>query len=413
MTLVLMAGMAGTAHAAAGDDARIVFREVLANATSDASLQIRCDPGEVALGGGTRSLGSDDVVVRASGPLSAAAGTLENGEEPTQWFITGYNPRNVQATFRSYAICSASSDGLIRFADITTAPSPDGANQGSATVMCPTGQRAVGGGVVPLGGGGTVEANGPVDETGDPANTVDLDIPRGWLVSMVSGGQAFARAYAVCSPTSTATVQVESLGLGQNNGAGVNVSAMCPTAERLISGGVINTAGYGVVVATTPATTGGNPATSDVTVGSGWFARVRNYGPAATFKAAAVCEAPTPAPTPTDPTAPTNPTGPTNPTAPSNDFSIGRLVRNTDRGTGRLPLVLPGPGEVILSARKLKPQAIVIPAAGEFLVKVKAAGKAKRKLRRKGKLKVAATVTFTPSGGVANTVATRAKLKRK
>ena len=44
---------------------------------------------------------------------------------------------------------------------------------------------------------------------------------------------------------------------------------------------------------------------------------------------------------------------------------------------------------------------------------VKAAGKAKKKLRRKGKKTFKPAVTFTPAGGTANTESTSVKLVRR
>lgn len=44
---------------------------------------------------------------------------------------------------------------------------------------------------------------------------------------------------------------------------------------------------------------------------------------------------------------------------------------------------------------------------------VKAAGKAKKQLRRKGKKIFKPAVTFTPAGGTANTESTRVKLVRR
>ena len=52
-------------------------------------------------------------------------------------------------------------------------------------------------------------------------------------------------------------------------------------------------------------------------------------------------------------------------------------------------------------------------ASIEVTLKVKATGKANKKLKKKGKAKVGAEVTFTPTGGEANTQTTKVKLKKK
>ncbi len=43
-------------------------------------------------------------------------------------------------------------------------------------------------------------------------------------------------------------------------------------------------------------------------------------------------------------------------------------------------------------------------------LKLKTKGKKRKKLRRKGKLKVTAKITFTPTGGTANTLSKKVKL---
>ncbi len=97
---------------------------------------------------------------------------------------------------------------------------------------------------------------------------------------------------------------------------------------------------------------------------------------------------------------------------PSNEFTIGKLKRNTKKGTAKLPVELPGAGLVELSAKNVKPQTKQAAAAGQTLLSVKAKGKGKRKLADRGKLKLKLSLTFTPTGGEPNTLTKRAKLKR-
>ncbi len=61
----------------------------------------------------------------------------------------------------------------------------------------------------------------------------------------------------------------------------------------------------------------------------------------------------------------------------------------------------------------MKSAAAEAAAAGEVQLRVKAARKAKRGLRRTGKAKVTADVTFTPTGGEAATQSTKLKLVKK
>jgi hypothetical protein len=99
-----------------------------------------------------------------------------------------------------------------------------------------------------------------------------------------------------------------------------------------------------------------------------------------------------------------------NEAAPSNSFTEGRPKLNKKKGTGTLPVNVPGPGTLTLSGQGLVPQrtarttaaaAKTVGAAGTVKLLVKAKGKTKKKLNKSGKAKVRVTVTFTPTGGAA------------
>ncbi len=109
---------------------------------------------------------------------------------------------------------------------------------------------------------------------------------------------------------------------------------------------------------------------------------------------------------------------------PSNDFSIGKLRGKT------LTITVPGAGTVELvdaadasaggveaakkkTKRLLKPSSATASGAGEVKVKVKLAKPAKQKLKKKHKVKVNAAITFTPTGGSANTDIAKLKVKSK
>jgi virginiamycin B lyase len=104
------------------------------------------------------------------------------------------------------------------------------------------------------------------------------------------------------------------------------------------------------------------------------------------------------------------------PNAPPNDFSFGKVKRNKSKGTAKLPVIVPGPGGLVLEGKKVKPvveQAVTRAERGagtEVLLKVKARGKGKRKLNRTGKAKVNLEVTYTPTGGQPNTQGTSLRL---
>ena len=89
--------------------------------------------------------------------------------------------------------------------------------------------------------------------------------------------------------------------------------------------------------------------------------------------------------------------------APSNQFTIGKVKRNRRRGTARLTVLLPGPGEVDLFGNKVRKVERGTEAAGELRVPIRLKARAERKLNPDVKTKV--KVSFTPAGGQTNTKA--------
>src|SRR5689334_309074 len=136
--------------------------------------------------------------------------------------------------FPATALGAPGGDATVQVTDFTVANA-----SASATVMCPAGSRATGGGAAPASPGPIdsyrIQLSGPVDETGLTANTQTGDVPRGWLVTVSDFGmpnEAF-RAYAVCSVNSDAVI--EHL---QPGGPGVESQApVCPAGTRAIGGG--------------------------------------------------------------------------------------------------------------------------------------------------------------------------------
>jgi hypothetical protein len=89
--------------------------------------------------------------------------------------------------------------------------------------------------------------------------------------------------------------------------------------------------------------------------------------------------------------------------APSNQFTLGKVKRNRRRGTARLTVLLPGPGEVDLFGNKVRKVERGTEAAGELRVPIRLKARAERKLNPDVKTKV--KVSFTPAGGQTNTKA--------
>ena len=100
-------------------------------------------------------------------------------------------------------------------------------------------------------------------------------------------------------------------------------------------------------------------------------------------------------------------------TTPSNDFSLGDVKRNKKKGTAELAVEVPGPGSLVLAGGKVKGDEETAEAAGGETLTIKASGKAKQMLSDVGKAKVGVEVTYTPTGGLANTKSTKVKLKKK
>jgi hypothetical protein len=95
------------------------------------------------------------------------------------------------------------------------------------------------------------------------------------------------------------------------------------------------------------------------------------------------------------------------------EVGLGKAQKNKRKGTAKLPVEVPRPGTLELAGKNLKPSSEEVATAGEVTLKIKAKGKKKQKLNRKGTTKVKPEVTYTPTGGVASTKSTTVKLVKK
>ena len=98
--------------------------------------------------------------------------------------------------------------------------------------------------------------------------------------------------------------------------------------------------------------------------------------------------------------------------APSNIFKLAKTVLDTKLGTAVLKVKVPGPGELELRGKGVKPVAEPVKKTGVEELTVRAKGKAKRLLRENGEAKVTAKVRFDPDGSAPTTQKTRITLKR-
>lgn len=92
---------------------------------------------------------------------------------------------------------------------------------------------------------------------------------------------------------------------------------------------------------------------------------------------------------------------------PNNVFKTASAKLDRKRGTATLPVTVPNPGLITLkNTRTVRGLTVNAPAAGVYELKIKAKGRALRRLKRKGKVAVNAVVSYVPVGGTV-TSATR------
>jgi hypothetical protein len=96
------------------------------------------------------------------------------------------------------------------------------------------------------------------------------------------------------------------------------------------------------------------------------------------------------------------------------DFTFGQVKKNKRKGTARLYVNVPAPGDLALEGTgRSKSDTERANSQGSVFLKVKPNAKGKRKLRHKGKLPVNAVVTYTEDNGQPETEATSVTLKLK
>jgi hypothetical protein len=107
--------------------------------------------------------------------------------------------------------------------------------------------------------------------------------------------------------------------------------------------------------------------------------------------------------------------------ASTQDFcriDLGKLTRNKAKGTAVLPVTVPGAGTISLNGKGVVDQPAANArraktATAAVKLRVKPAGKAKRKLNRTGKARVTLVVTYVPAGGPAAIASKRVKLLKQ
>ena len=101
---------------------------------------------------------------------------------------------------------------------------------------------------------------------------------------------------------------------------------------------------------------------------------------------------------------------------PTSAFTIGQITPNKRKGTATVQVAIPGPGTLALGGNGVKAGGATVSRAVKASktvdLVVRATGKKKRKLKSKGKVRVAPTITYTPVGGSSGTQTVSVKLKK-
>jgi hypothetical protein len=102
---------------------------------------------------------------------------------------------------------------------------------------------------------------------------------------------------------------------------------------------------------------------------------------------------------------------------PSNEFTLRKLKRNKKKGIAIQKVEVPGPGTLALAGKQVKgiraTASKTVNGPGIVNLKIRAKGKANKRLKSNGKTKVKAKVTYTPTDGDPNTTTRKAKLVLK
>lgn len=84
---------------------------------------------------------------------------------------------------------------------------------------------------------------------------------------------------------------------------------------------------------------------------------------------------------------------------PTNTFAFGKVARDKDKGTATVSVTVPNAGALVVGGKGVKRTSKSVTAPGAVKLNIRAKGKQRKTLNKSGKVKVAAKVTFTPTGG--------------
>ena len=179
---------------------------------SGASFVATCPAGTRVTGGGLGTTGpvtdgapAHSYTLQLSAPRDETGliANTEDGDVARSWSAWTLNASGARRTFKTFALCSATSDATIEVERLTLANDTSGAT----TATCPAGRRVLGGGLGTSGPVSTGDAPGyrlrlagPQDETGLTANTQDGDVARRFHAYFYTqSGQQEFKVIALCA----------------------------------------------------------------------------------------------------------------------------------------------------------------------------------------------------------------------
>jgi hypothetical protein len=98
---------------------------------------------------------------------------------------------------------------------------------------------------------------------------------------------------------------------------------------------------------------------------------------------------------------------------PRGTFTIGKLLLDKKKGTAKLPVTVDGPGAVSVRGKGVKSTRVRAGGPVSVKVPIKTVGSSSKKLKKKGKLKISLTVTFSPDGGQPASKPAKGTLRKK
>jgi hypothetical protein len=98
---------------------------------------------------------------------------------------------------------------------------------------------------------------------------------------------------------------------------------------------------------------------------------------------------------------------------PTNTFTFGKVALNRNKGAATVSVKVPNAGALVVGGKGVKRASKSATAPGVVKLKIRAKGNQLRTLNKTGKVKVAAKVTFTPTGGDPSARSKKLVLKKR